>query len=78
MVFEELAISSSPFLIGISVFIGLALLLGRLRAPMEVSVMVLFPTTFIVVGSLIQTISPIITLGAGLVIGWFFLYIVRR
>lgn len=78
MVLEELIVGSSPFLVGISVFIGLSALLAYLRATTEITVLVLFPVTFMVVGDMIGGISPIATMIAGVIIGMFFLAIIKR
>ena len=78
MVFEELITSTSPFLVGMAVFIGLTALLAYLRASVEIVALVVFPATFMVVGDLIGGITPVVTMIAGIIIGIFFLAIVRR
>ena len=77
MVFD-LTFATSPFIVGLSLEIGVLIGLFILRVPIELALLILIPFNLVIVGFYVPALIPIITLLSGLVIGFGFLKVVRR
>ena len=74
----DLAFATSPFIVGVSLEIATLIGLFILRTPLELAVLVLIPFNIVIVGYYIPSLIPLIGIVSGVVIGIFFLKIIRR
>lgn len=74
----DLVFATSPFVVGVSIEVALLIGLAILRVPIELAALILIPFNLIVIGFYIPAIIPMVGIVAGVVIGFFFLKIVRR
>ena len=74
----DLMFATSPIVVGFSLEIAVLIGMFILRVPLELAVLILVLFNIVIVGFYVPALIPLIGIVTGLVIGMFFLRIVRR
>ncbi len=77
MVLEEL-VFGSPFVTGMAILLGLIIGLAYIKVPAELSILIMFPVGFGVIGFYYGGFVPIIAAVSGFFIGFMLLKIMRH